>query len=182
MSVRRFEGSAPQLAEGVYIDEAASVIGDVHLGQDSSVWPGCVLRGDVHHIRIGSRTNIQDGSVLHVSHDSDYHPGGFPLIIGDDVTVGHNATVHACTVGDRCLIGMGCIVLDGAVLEDEVMLGAGSVVSPGKRLASGYLWLGQPARRIRPLSDEEMVFLRYSAEHYVRLKNRHLAEHVRTTG
>lgn len=176
MSVRSFEGVRPQLSEGVYIDEAATVIGDVQIGADSSVWPGCVLRGDVHHIRVGARTNIQDGSVLHVSHDSTYHPGGFPLIIGDDVTIGHNATVHACNVGDRCLIGMGCVVLDGAVLEDEVMLGAGSLVSPGKRLKSGYLWLGQPARRVRPLSDEEKVFLRYSAEHYVRLKNRHLVE------
>jgi len=176
MSVRSFEGVSPGLGEAVYVDEAATIIGDVQIGANSSVWPACVLRGDVHRIRIGARTNIQDGSVLHVSHDSAYHPGGFPLIIGDEVTIGHNAVVHACTVGDRCLLGMGCIVLDGAVLEDEVMLGAGSLVAPGKRLKSGYLWLGQPARRVRPLTDEEKLFLRYSAEHYVRLKNRHLAE------
>jgi len=176
MSIRSFEGVTPSLGVGVYIDEAATVIGDVQIGTNSSVWPGCVLRGDVHHIRIGARTNIQDGSVLHVTHASEYRPEGYPLIIGDDVTVGHNAVLHACTVGNRCLIGMGSVVLDNAVLEDEVMLGAGSLVSPGKRLTSGYLWLGQPARRVRPLTDEEQMFLRYSAEHYVRLKNRHLAE------
>lgn len=175
MSVRAFEGILPTIGGAVFIDEAATVIGDVHIGAESSVWPGCVLRGDVNHIHIGARTNIQDGSILHVSHGSEYQTQGFPLIIGDEVTIGHHAVVHACSIGDRCLIGMGSIVLDGAVLEDEVMLGAGSLVAPGKCLEGGYLWLGSPARRARKLTDKERAFLRYSAEHYVRLKDRHLA-------
>jgi carbonic anhydrase/acetyltransferase-like protein (isoleucine patch superfamily) len=173
MSLRPFEGVLPVIGENALIDEAATVIGDVHIGAESSVWPGCVLRGDVNHIRIGARTNIQDGSILHVSHASEYYPEGFPLIIGDEVTVGHGAVIHACSIGNRCLVGMGSIVLDGAVLEDEVMLGAGSLVAPGTVLDGGYLWLGSPARRVRKLTDKEQGFLRYSAEHYVRLKNRH---------
>jgi carbonic anhydrase/acetyltransferase-like protein (isoleucine patch superfamily) len=175
MSLRSFEGVLPVIENDAYIDEAATVIGDVHIGAESSVWPGCVLRGDVNHIRIGTRTNIQDGSILHVSHGSEYYPQGFPLLIGDEVTVGHGAVIHACSIGDRCLIGMGSIVLDGAVLEGEVMLGAGSLVAPGAHLEAGYLWLGSPARRVRKLSDKEKDFLHYSAEHYVSLKNRHLS-------
>jgi len=176
MSLRSFEGGQPVIGDDAYIDEAATVIGDVHIGTESSVWPGCVLRGDVNHIRIGARTNIQDGSILHVSHGSEYYPQGYPLLIGDEVTVGHGAVIHACSIGDRCLIGMGSIVLDGAIVEDDVMLGAGSLVAPGDHLEAGYLWLGSPARRVRKLSDKERDFLRYSAEHYVRLKNRHQAK------
>jgi len=156
-----------------YIDEAALVIGDVEIGDDTSVWPMCVIRGDIHHIRIGGRTNIQDGSVLHVTHDSEYKRGGSPLIIGHEVTVGHQATLHACTVGDQCLIGMGSIVLDGAVIENGAMLGAGSLVNPGKIIEGGYLWLGRPARRVRKLTDKEKAYLKYSAAHYVKLQRRH---------
>lgn len=171
--IRDFEGHTPSIHSTAYIDPAALLIGDVEVGEDSSVWPMCVIRGDVHHIRIGQRTNIQDGSVLHVTHDSEYKPDGSPLIIGDDVTVGHQVTLHACTVQDRCLIGMGSIVLDDAVIESGALLGAGSLVNPGKRIESGYLWLGRPARRVRALTEKERAYLEYSASHYVRLQRRH---------
>jgi carbonic anhydrase/acetyltransferase-like protein (isoleucine patch superfamily) len=164
----------PQLGQRVWIDPQATVIGQVQLGDDVSVWPQAVLRGDVNRIEIGAQTNIQDGVVCHVTHDGPYTPGGFPLVVGEQVTVGHGAIIHACTIGHRCLIGMGAIVLDGAVIEDEVMVGAGALVSPGKRLAGGWLYVGQPARPVRPLTPEQMEALRYSAEHYVRVKQRYL--------
>jgi carbonic anhydrase/acetyltransferase-like protein (isoleucine patch superfamily) len=173
--IRSFEGKTPQLAAGVYVDDAALVLGDVTIGEDSSVWPMTVLRGDVNRIVIGARSNIQDNSVLHVTHDGPYTPGGVPLVVGDDVTVGHNVILHACTVGNRCLIGMGAIVMDKAVLEDEVFLAAGTLVPPGKRLRGGYLYRGNPAVEARPLTPDELDNLRYSAQHYVRLKNRHRA-------
>ena len=172
-NIRAFDGKRPSLAPGAWIDPAAVVIGEVEIGANASVWPMSVIRGDIQAIRIGRDTNIQDGSVLHVTHDSPYSPGGKPLIVGDGVTVGHRVILHACTVGDHCLIGMGSIVLDGAVLEPRVMLGAGSLVSSGKRLEGGYLWLGSPARRIRPLSERELAYLEYAAQHYVRLAQRH---------
>jgi carbonic anhydrase/acetyltransferase-like protein (isoleucine patch superfamily) len=172
-NIRAFAHKRPRIAPGAWIDAAALVIGDVAIGPGSSVWPMSVLRGDIQAIRIGRDTNIQDGSVLHVTHDSPYSPGGQPLIVGNGVTVGHRVILHACTIGDHCLIGMGSIVLDGAVLEPRVMLGAGSLVSSGKRLEGGYLWLGAPARRVRPLSERELAYLEYSAQHYVRLAQRH---------
>jgi carbonic anhydrase/acetyltransferase-like protein (isoleucine patch superfamily) len=175
MSIRSYTGIRPVIGQRVYIDESAVIIGQVTLADDASLWPMVVARGDVNSIRVGARSNIQDLTMLHVSHDGPYSPGGFPLIIGADVTVGHKCLLHACTVGDRCLIGMGAIVMDGAVVEDEVLLGAGSLVSPGKRLESGYLYRGSPARKVRPLTDAEREMLRYSAAHYVRLKDRYLA-------
>ncbi len=175
MSIRTFEGRTPNIADTAYVDERALVIGDVRLGDDSSVWPMTVLRGDVHSIRIGARTNIQDGSVVHVTHDCEYSPGGYAVSIGDDVTVGHRVIAHACEIGDRCLIGMGSIILDGAVIETESMIGAGCLVPPGRRLEGGGLWIGSPARKLRDLSPEEIEFLRYSAAHYVETKNRHEA-------
>lgn len=174
MTVRSFEGHTPNLAPSVYVDEHALVLGHVEIGEDGSVWPMAVLRGDVHSIRIGARTNIQDGSIVHVTHDSGHNPGGLPTVIGEDVTVGHRAVLHACTVGDRCLIGIGAQVLDGAVLEPEVLLGAGSLVPPGKTLEGGHLWVGSPAVKKRLLSDAEREFLLYSAHHYVDTKNRHV--------
>ena len=173
-SCRPYRGILPQLGERVYIDPAATVIGDVVLGDDASVWPGAVIRGDMHSIRIGARTSIQDGSVLHITHRSNYNPGGWPLSIGDDVTVGHKACLHGCTVGNRVLVGIGVVVLDGAVIADDVMLGAGTLVPPGKSLSSGYLYVGSPARQARPLKDSEMNFLRYSAQNYVKLKDDYL--------
>lgn len=173
--IRKFENMKPQLGEGVFIDETALVLGDVVLGDEVSVWPMTVLRGDVNSIRIGARTNIQDNSVLHVTHDGPYTPGGVRLIVGEDVTVGHRVILHACEIGDRCLIGMGSVVMDKAVLEDDVLLAAGSLVSPGKRLESGYLYRGSPATKVRALTDDERANLKYSAEHYLRVKNRHMA-------
>ncbi len=171
MSVRSFQGRRPQIAESAYVDEQAAVIGDVIIGADSSIWPMAVLRGDVNKIRIGERTSIQDGTVGHVTHDHPGEPGGHPLVVGDDVTVGHNVTLHGCTIGNRCLVGMGSTVLDGAVLEDGAFLAAGSLVPPGKKLEGGYLWVGSPVKRARPLSAEEREWLSYSASHYARLKD-----------
>ncbi len=177
--IRRFLDWTPQIAASAWVDEQATVIGQVSIGEESSIWPQVVIRGDIQRIEIGARSNIQDGSVLHVTHDSQYVPGGSPLLIGDEVTVGHNATLHACTIGDRCLIGMGSIVLDKAVLEAGVMLGAGALVPPGKTLEGGYLWVGSPARRSRPLDDREREYLRYSAQHYVKLMRQHAERNQR---
>ena len=175
-NIRSFGGKRPDLDSSVWVDPTALVIGDVAIGRDSSVWPMAVVRGDVHRIRIGAASNIQDGAVLHVSHDSPYLPGGRALEIGDGVTVGHQAVLHACTVGDHCLIGIGARVLDGVVLEPHTLLGAGALVPPGKRLEGGHLWVGSPARRIRPLSEGEREQLEYSAAHYVKLAQRHRRE------
>jgi carbonic anhydrase/acetyltransferase-like protein (isoleucine patch superfamily) len=174
--IRPYRGRRPQLGAGVYVDPSAQLIGDVELGDDASLWPQAVVRGDVNRIRIGARSNVQDGAVLHVTHDGPYSPGGADLCIGDDVTIGHGAILHACVIGNRCLIGMGAQVLDKAVLEDEVFLAAGSLVPPGKRLRSGYLYRGSPAQEARPLSAEEIAQLKYSAEHYVRIKNHYLQD------
>jgi carbonic anhydrase/acetyltransferase-like protein (isoleucine patch superfamily) len=172
--LRRFESHYPQVAEDVYIDDSAVVIGDVGIASQASVWPMCVLRGDMHRIRIGARSNIQDGSVLHVSHDSYYLPGGRPLIIGEAVTVGHKVLLHGCEIADSCFIGMGSIILDGAVIEPQTMLGAGSLVPQGRKLEGGYLWLGQPVRRVRRLSEREIGIIEYNADHYVETARRHL--------
>lgn len=169
MPLRSYLDSFPQIADGCYIDEAAVIIGDVVMGGQSSVWPCAVLRGDVNRIRIGKRSNVQDGAVLHVSHKTDAKPEGSPLTIGDDVTIGHSAVLHGCTIGNRVLIGIGSTVLDDAVIEDDVMLAAGSLVPPRKHLESGWLYKGAPAEKARPLTDEEREFLRYSAAHYVLL-------------
>ncbi|MDR3418342.1 MAG: gamma carbonic anhydrase family protein [Nevskia sp.] len=172
--IRGYRGIRPRLGERVYVDPSAQLIGDVELADDVSLWPLVVVRGDVNRIAIGARSNVQDGSVLHVTHDGVYTPGGADLRIGADVTVGHGVILHACRIGDRCLIGMGARVLDEAVLEDEVFVAAGSLVPPRKRLVSGYLYRGAPAEQARPLSAQEIAQLKYSAEHYVRLKNHYL--------
>lgn len=173
-NIRPYLGTLPRLGALVYIDPAAVVIGDVAIGDDVSFWPGAVARGDVHYIRIGARTNVQDGAILHVTHDGEYTPGGFPLTIGEDVTIGHGAIVHACTIGDACLIGMNATVLDGAIVHKHSMIGAGAVVAPGKIVGEGELWVGNPARRMRELSADEIERLYYSARHYVKLKNQYL--------
>jgi carbonic anhydrase/acetyltransferase-like protein (isoleucine patch superfamily) len=168
-NIRPFQDLQPRIAEDAWIDESAVVIGDVEIGAESSIWPLCVIRGDIHSIRIGAGSNIQDASVIHVTHDSEFHPGGFPVVIGDHVTVGHKVMLHGCTVGDRCLIGMGSVVLDGAVLESEVILGAGSLVPGGKVLESGHLYHGSPVKKVRPISERERAFLTYVASNYVKL-------------
>ncbi len=176
MPIRNYKGTSPRIGKNVFIDPMAVVIGDVSIGDDSSLWPFVVARGDVHKIAIGQRTNIQDGSILHVTQDNQFNPGGHALVIGNNITVGHKAVLHACTIEDYALIGMGAIILDGAVVQERAMVAAGSVVSPGKILEGGYLWLGAPAKKIRPLTEKELAYLDYSAGHYVNLKNAHLAE------
>ena len=174
--IYRFKHRNPRLGERVYIDPKASVTGDVTLADDVSVWPMSVIRGDVNRIRIGARSNIQDGCILHVTHESALHEDGIPLLIGEDVTIGHGVILHACSVGDRCLVGMGAIVMDGAVLEADSMVAGGAVVTPGKVVPSGTLWRGNPARQSRLLSNDEIEFQSYIAAHYVRLKNLYLQE------
>ena len=171
--IRSFDNSTPRLGENVYIDDSAVVIGDVEIGDESSVWPLTVIRGDINRVRIGSHSNIQDGSVLHVTHAGEFSPEGAELIIGDRVTVGHKVLLHGCRIGDRCLIGMGSIVTDNVVVEDQVMIGSGTLVPPGKVLESGYLYLGNPVQQKRRLSERELDYFDYVAEHYVKLKQRY---------
>lgn len=175
-SIRSYKGIIPQLGERVYIDSSSVLVGDIRIGDDSSVWPLVAARGDVNYISIGDRTNIQDGSVLHVTHKNAENPDGYPLIIGNDVTVGHKVMLHGCTIHDRVLVGMGAIVLDGVIIEEEVMIGAGSLVPPNKRLESGYLYVGSPVKQARPLSEKERAFLQKSADNYVANKNDYLAQ------
>ncbi|MFT6028959.1 MAG: carbonic anhydrase/acetyltransferase-like protein (isoleucine patch superfamily) [Oleiphilaceae bacterium] len=174
--IRSYLEHIPKLGNKVFIDPTAIVIGDVTIGDDSSIWPLVAIRGDMHRITIGQRTSIQDGSVLHITHAGPFNPDGFPLIIGSDVTVGHKALLHGCTVKDRVLVGMGAIVMDGAVIEEEVILAAGSTVPPGKILESGFLYKGSPAKQARPLSDKEKTFFSYTAKNYVYLKDKHIAD------
>jgi len=178
MSVRPYRGRRPQFSARVFIDDAAVIIGDVVLGEDSSVWPCAVVRGDVSPIRIGARTSVQDGAVRHVTYDGPDSPGGRGLVIGDDVTIGHGAILHACTIGNACLIGMGATVLDGVVVEDEVMVAAGALVTPGKRLPTRTLWAGNPARQMRELTAEQVEQLHYSARNYVKVKEGYLQDAV----
>ncbi len=175
MAIRTYLNISPTIKSRVYIDDMALVLGDVTIGDDASIWPMCAVRGDVHKIVIGERTNIQDGSVLHVTADNRFNPGGHPLVIGNEVTVGHGAILHACTVEDLCLVGMGATVLDGAIIRSQVMVAAGSLVPPGKDLESGFLWIGSPVKRVRVLKDSELEYLSFSAQHYVDLKNNHMA-------
>lgn len=173
MHIRSFEGKTPIISETAYIDPMAVVIGDVIIGQESSVWPMAVIRGDIHSIHIGDKTSIQDGTVIHVSHAGEFNPEGNAVLVGNQVTVGHQVTLHGCTISDLCLIGMGAIVMDGVLVESEVILGAGSLASPGQVLSSGYLWLGRPAKKIRPLTEKEKQHIRYSAAYYAKLGKRH---------
>lgn len=175
MATSAYLDSLPVLAERCFIHASAQVIGDVHIGDDSSVWCNTVLRGDVNRIRIGHSSNIQDLSMGHVSHKSASKPDGSPLLIGNYVTIGHSVILHGCSIGDECLIGMGSIIMDDVVVPARTMVGAGSLVGPGKVLESGFLYMGRPAAKVRALTPEEIAYLRYSAEHYVRVKDNFLA-------
>jgi carbonic anhydrase/acetyltransferase-like protein (isoleucine patch superfamily) len=166
--------TSPILRDLIYLHPSCQVIGDVTIGCDSSVWCNAVLRGDVNRIVIGRGSNVQDLTMCHVSHRSVDKPDGSPLLIGDYVTVGHSVILHGCTIGNECLIGMGSIIMDDVVVPDRVMIGAGSLISPGKRLESGMLYMGRPAKAVRALTEEEVAYLRYSAEHYIRVKNNYL--------
>ncbi|WP_271461509.1 gamma carbonic anhydrase family protein [Pantoea leporis] len=175
-ALRPYKNHFPQQGDRVMIDSSSVVVGEVQLYDDVSIWPLVAIRGDVNKVVIGKRSNIQDGSVLHVTHKSSSNPEGYPLIVGEDVTVGHKAMLHGCTIGNRVLVGMGSILLDGVIVEDDVMIGAGSLVPPGKRLESGYLYLGSPVKQVRPLSEAEIAGLLYSSNNYVGWKNEYLAQ------
>lgn len=175
-SLRSYKGISPKVGRNVYIDSSSVLVGDITLGDDASIWPLVAARGDVNHIEIGARSNIQDGSVLHVTHKNADNPNGYPLIIGDDVTVGHKVMLHGCTIGNRVLVGMGAIILDAAIIEDDVMIGAGSLVPPGKVLESGFLYVGSPVKQARPLKEQERAFLQKSADNYVQNKNDYIEE------
>lgn len=175
-TLKSYNGISPRLGKGVFVEESAVLYGDIELGDDASIWPLVAARGDVNYIRIGARTNIQDGTVLHVTRKSAARPDGLPLLIGEDVTIGHKAMLHACTIGNRVLVGMGCIILDGAEVGDDIIIGAGSLVPPGKKLEPGYLYVGSPVRQARPLTEAEKAFLPESADNYVRLKNEYLEQ------
>lgn len=175
MAIRPFEGIYPYIAPTAYVDDTALVIGQVTIGRDASIWPMAVVRGDVNAIVVGERTNIQDGSVLHVTHDGPYSPGGRGLTIGHSVTVGHHVVLHACTVESHCLVGIGARIMDGAIIRSRTLIGAGTLVPPDKEIEGGFLWIGQPAKKVRALTEEELAYFDYSAAHYVKNKNRHLA-------
>lgn len=173
-NIRVFQGKKPVIDTTVFIDQSAIIIGQVTIGKNSSIWCNTVIRGDVSNIIIGNNTNIQDLTMVHVTH---YNPnssiGDFPVLIGDNVTIGHNCCIHACTIKNNVLVGMGTTILDNSIIEDNVFIGAGSLVPPNKVLKSGYLYFGNPLKKIRPLTPEEIEQLQYSADHYVKLAQLH---------
>ena len=162
-----FEGKVPQIAPDAWIAPTAAIVGDVVVGGGSTVWFHCVLRGDTNHIRIGARTNVQDGSILHVNR------GSFPCLVGDDVTIGHACIVHACMLENGAFVGMGATVLDGAVIAAGGMLAAGGLLTPGKRIGPNELWAGSPARLVRVMSGEERARWDQTAVHYSELGSRY---------
>ena len=175
-NIKSYKGITPTIGKDVFIEDSAVLYGDITLNDDVSIWPLVAARGDVNTITIGARSNVQDGTVLHVTRKSPSNPDGNPLVIGEDVTIGHKAMLHGCTVGNRVLIGMGAIIMDGAVVGDDVIVGAGSLVPPNKKLEPGYLYVGNPAKQARPLKDSEVAFLKISAVNYVNLKNEYIEQ------
>ncbi len=173
MPIRNFAKQRPAIHNSVFVDPLALVIGKVSIGKDSSVWPFTVIRGDVNTISIGERCSVQDGTVIHVTHDGANTPGGFPTRIGNEVTIGHKVMLHGCTIHDRVLIGMGAIVMDGVIIESEVVVGGGSLVPPGKTLESGHLYVGSPVKKVRKLTEQEIAYFPYTAGIYVDLKEAH---------
>lgn len=173
-NIRPYLDTTPEIDESCYIDPMGIVVGDVVLAENVSVWPFAVIRGDVNSIRIGKNSNVQDHAMLHVSHKKADKPNGSPLIIGEDVTIGHHVTLHGCTIGNRVLIGINSIILDDVIIPDDVMIGAGTLVPPAKVLESGWLYVGSPAKKARPLTEKEMAFLSYSAQNYVKVSRNYL--------
>ncbi len=176
MTIRSYRNITPTIPTNCFVDPSSVLVGDIRLGEHSSIWPLVAARGDVNSMRIGCNSNIQDGTVLHVTRKSLGNPDGYPLSIGDYVTVGHKCMLHGCTLGNRILVGMGAIVMDGAVVEDDIIIGAGSLVPPNKTLESGYLYVGNPVEKKRVLNQSERDFLTKTAENYVTLKDEYLAE------
>jgi len=174
MTIKNYLHHMPCLSAQVFIDDSAQIIGNLSIGEESSVWCNAVIRADVNHIHIGHHTNIQDLTMCHVSHKTATKPLGSPLLIGNYVTIGHSVILHGCSIADYCLIGMGSIIMDDVVVNTQVIVGAGSLVTPAKELKSGFLYVGRPAVAVRELTEEEITFINYSAEHYVRLKNNYL--------
>ena len=170
-----FGGNRPRIDPAGFVASGAVLIGDVAIGPDASIWYNCVLRGDVNRIRIGARSNIQDGSVIHVDSPKPGNVAGLPTLIGEEVLVGHMAMVHGCILHDRAFVGLGAIVMDGCEIESEAMLAAGAMLTPGKRIPSGQLWAGRPAKYVRDLTAEELVGHRAGVAHYVELAKAHAA-------
>ncbi len=176
MTIKKYQSISPVLGKDVYVDDMALVAGDVTLADDVSIWPFVAARGDVNKISIGARSNVQDGTVLHVTRKTELNPVGYPLVIGEDVTIGHKCMLHGCKLGNRILVGMGAIIMDNVVVEDDVFIGAGTLVPPNKRLESGYLYVGNPMQKKRPLKESEVAFLKQSAINYVALKDDYLKD------
>ncbi|XOV80071.1 MAG: gamma carbonic anhydrase family protein [Aestuariibacter sp.] len=176
MNIRPYKNITPTIPENCYVDPSSILVGDIQLGEHVSIWPLVAARGDVNYMRIGKNTNVQDGTILHVTRRTQSNPDGYPLIIGEDVTIGHHCMLHGCILGSRILVGMGAIIMDGAVVEDDVFIGAGTLVPPNKTLESGYLYVGQPCKKARELTEAERSFLKTSADNYVILKDEYLAE------
>lgn len=171
-----FAGKTPFVDPSAFVAPGAQLIGDIEIGPEASVWYNCVLRGDMNRIRIGARTNVQDGSVIHVDPPRPGGPEeGFPAMIGADVLIGHMAMVHGCTLHDRAFVGLGAIVMDGCVIEGDAMLAAGAMLTQGKRVPSGQLWAGRPAKYVRDLTEADLAGMRLGVAHYVALARRHAA-------
>ena len=173
MTIRKFKDFEPKIHSTAYVDADSIVIGDVTIGKESSIWPKTFVRGEVQKILIGDRTNDQDGSILHVTSDNTYTPGGVPLKIGNDVTIGHGVILHACDIEDKCLVGIGSIILDGAIIKSNSMLSAGSLVGPNKIIESGMLYKGSPAKPARELTEKELEYISFSSKHYVNTMKKH---------
>jgi carbonic anhydrase/acetyltransferase-like protein (isoleucine patch superfamily) len=170
-----FGGKAPRIDPAAFVAPGAVLIGDIEVGPEASIWYNCVLRGDVNRIRIGARTNIQDGSVLHVDSPRPGNPAGLATIIGEEVLIGHMAMVHGCILHDRAFVGLGAIVMDGCEIEGGAMLAAGALLAPGRRIPAGQLWAGRPAKYVRDLSEEELAGQQAGIAHYVALARLHAA-------
>ena len=179
MTCRIFEAKQPYIAMGAFIDQSSLLIGDVEVGEESSIWPFAILRGDVQAVRVGMKTNVQDGCVLNVVSPSDRNPNGHPVVIGDFVSIGHQSALHGCTIGNNVHLGPGSIILEGAVIPSNTIIAAGSVVAADAKLEAGHLWAGTTLEKSRKLTKEDIVNIKAMAEEYVLLKNRYLLEFQR---